>query len=161
MWPVCTARALSDSRTGRDRLGYHTELTRSVWRGMKQTALKRTAIRKVSEKTAKANADLHKLVAYLAEHRAKRLCEIRATPVCQGRNYHPRWPGLSGHHVIKRSRGRVDTAGNIIIGCPDCHNHTKYGDGTPLSIIELLTIINRQNKKYGISGDLDGSQLQR
>lgn len=118
---------------------------------MKRTALKRKTplrsykpINKISPKTARRNREWLQTVQYCMIHYAKGLCEIRATDECKEREFKPDWRGLSGHHVIPRSNGRIDTEDNCIIGCGDCHNHQKYGKGTPLSIEELQEIISKR-----------------
>lgn len=117
------------------------------------------ALRKVRPETAKANADLRRLTQYLMSKRAHDRCEIRATPECHERNYRPDWRGLSPQHIILRAQGRIDTAGNILIGCGDCHNHQRYATGTPLSRDQQLVLVDRLNKQYRIRGGLDGRQL--
>lgn len=103
----------------------------------------RKSLNKVSPKTAEKNEAWAKL-DYLKETRAKGLCEIRATDACKVRDFKPDWRGLSKHHIILRSRGRIDTAENCIIGCGDCHDHSKFPEGTPLSILELQEIIRQR-----------------
>ncbi len=108
----------------------------------RRTPLKaKRAIRIITPLTAERNRSWKVLVAYLARYRAKGLCEIRGTAECQARDYKPDWRGLSGHHIIPRARGRIDTAENTIIGCGDCHNHAKFGSGAPFSIEELQNTI--------------------
>ena len=99
------------------------------------------SIRVITPETAERNRCWNELVSHLTRYRAKGLCEIRGTAECQERDYKPDWRGLSGHHIIPRSRGRIDTADNCIIGCGDCHNHARFGNGTPFSIEELQKII--------------------
>lgn len=113
----------------------------------------------VRRNTARANTNWNKLVRYLMANRAHDRCEIQAAAECHERSHRPDWRGLSGHHPIKRSQGRIDTAGNILIACGDCHNHQRYGTGTPLSRDEQLILANKLNKQYKIKGDLDGSHL--
>ena len=49
-------------------------------------------------------------------------------PKCMGR-----W-GLTPHHIKHRGEpGCTHTKDNIMLGCPECHNHGKYADGMPIT----------------------------
>lgn len=118
----------------------------------RHTPLKaRKGLNKISPKTAEMNRLWNKLVTYLVFHRAKGLCEVRATDECKARKFKPDWRGLSGHHIIRRYPVRIDTAGNCIIGCGDCHNHDKFPEGIPISRDSARKIIAENTAKMGLT----------
>lgn len=97
--------------------------------------------------TVLKNKVWRELVKNLTEHRAKFLCEI-----C---HVAPTWLPLQGHHIIKRSQGRIDTEENCLILCHVCHNHSKYGSGTPLSTAEQLALVKRlQNNTCNVTKEV-------
>ena len=93
--------------------------------------MKRTPIRKVSEKTKLLNERYRKLWNYLLVHRAFNLCER-----CGSSSI------LSVHHIVFRSHGRIDTKENLIILCQDCHD--KAG-ASLISKEELFAIVKERN----------------
>ena len=103
------------------------------------------------EKKKERKSALNKLIIYLTHYRAKGRCEI-----C-GRL--PAILGLMGHHIIKLSQGGLDCAKNLLILCEFCHNHTKYGSGTPLDKFLQLQLATALNELHGISGELTGYDL--
>jgi 5-methylcytosine-specific restriction endonuclease McrA len=78
-------------------------------RGIKQ--LKRTPIRRISEKQVEINKILHSLdSAYPGDSK------------CQKCHNLPDFRGLVKHHKVFRSRGGEHTKENIIWCCCKCHN---------------------------------------
>ena len=126
---------------------------------MKQTQLKRgtkelrkTKIKYQSGKQKVMQHNFRKLCYYLIQNRANEQCEIRGEN-CINQN-------LWGHHIIKRSKLRDDSARNIIIGCNRCHDHTTYPDyGIPITPENAQQIVDKANKKYNISPFLIGEEL--
>jgi len=126
---------------------------------MKQTPLKRgtkglkkTVINYQSVKQRALQHNFKKLCYYLMQNRANEQCEIRGEN-CTNQN-------LWGHHIIKRSKLRDDSARNIIIGCNRCHDHTMYPDcGMPITPDNAQQIVDKANKKYNISPFLAGEEL--
>ena len=104
--------------------------------------MRKTPIRKQSVKQAQRQRAWNKLVVYLIQFRARGLCEICGKP--------PTFTGLQGHHIIHRSQGGKDLVANAIIGCGDCHSHSKFASGIPLSIDDALEKVRILNEKYGI-----------
>lgn len=81
---------------------------------MKRTELKRNKpIKKVSEKQKEKNAHWNKVT----DQRCRELeftcqwCGMCGSRIMSG------WYFLEGHHIVRRSRGRIDTAEN----CYPCH----------------------------------------
>lgn len=104
-------------------------------------------MRRRSAKKVRQDRAWSRLVDYLFVHRAKGYCE------CCGQGI-----GVNsylGHHVIFRSRGGKDVAGNCLITSPwCCHDHTQYGrSGLPISVEEAQTIVRRRNEACGIADD--------
>lgn len=93
---------------------------------------------------------LRKLNHYLKARRAKGRCEV---PDC-GSTYN-----LQGAHIIERSVGGKDTAGNIIIACGNCHDHTKYEHGLPFPQSDLLAYIWGKNREMLIRNSLTGADI--
>ena len=116
----------------------------------RKRALRKQAVGRSNAITKRFADDKHArwlcLVYHLVYNRSHGLCEI-----CGKK---PDWRGLSGHHVIFRSRGRVDSAGNTLIACGICHDHTKYPkSGLPISVEEAQTLVKRLNEEAGIADD--------
>lgn len=92
------------------------------------------------------------LVVYLAEYRAKGRCEI-----CFGL---PDFRGLSGAHIELRDyTGANDTAGNIVIACGRCHDHSRHFKGLCISQEAALELVRKQNEKYGIDPKMTGADV--
>lgn len=118
-------------------------------RGMAMALVRRTKLRQktplksykplnpISEKTAELNRLWLARVLRLARTRAKWHCEICGEHVIFVGAF-----GLSGHHIVPRARGRIDTDDNCIIGCHKCHDHTQYAEGIPMSQEEAQRIIS-------------------
>ncbi len=107
----------------------------------------------------KAQALWKRLGNYLTSTRAGRRCEIMTAQQCLDRKGAGNPKLLTRHHIVLRGRGRVDTAGNCAIVCELCHDHTKYGSGTPLAVETLLERIQLKNAKFGIDDNLDGKHV--
>ena len=105
----------------------------------------RNGIRQVSHKQSERERNLQKLKHYLVIVRAKGVCEI-----C-GSSYN-----LQGAHIIERSVGGKDNAGNILIACGYCHDHQKYVHGLPIEPVEALRLVDEKNRACGISRYLTG-----
>lgn len=87
-----------------------------------------------------------------------RLCILIADKVgyrCEICHQNPDWRGLSGAHIIRRSKGRKsapNVAWNILIACGICHDHDKYPlRGYAITEEQALEIARLRNKKHGIS----------
>ena len=113
--------------------------------GKFQEAMKSTPLKKVSKKQAVINRNWKLLTEYLAQYRAQGLCEL-----C---HQLPDWRGLAGHHVVKR-RFNIHTAGNCLIACGRCHDHTKHGEGIEMYRDDALVLVMKLNNLYGIAGDM-------
>jgi len=119
---------------------------------MKRTPLMRRVglrakrgIRWQSPRQTVRQAKFKALVLFLIAHRAHGRCEI-----CGGM-----W-NLWGHHIVLRSQGGKDTPENTIIACGNCHDHHKYTNGIPLSMVEAVILVAQLNQKYDIKwGDDD------
>ena len=117
---------------------------------LKRHALRRKVVAKTNAITKRLAEDVHarwlRLVYYLVYNRSHGVCEV-----CGKR---PDWRGLSGHHIIFRSHGRIDTAGNTLTSCGVCHDHTKYPkSGLPISVEEAQELVKKLNEKAGIADD--------
>ncbi len=112
-------------------------------------------------KQKKAQALWKRLGDYLIAMRAGRRCEVMAEPRCRNREGAGNPKLLTRHHIILRGRGRVDTAGNCAVACELCHDHTKYGAGTPMPIASLQELIRQKNARFGISDHLDGKHVPK
>jgi len=110
----------------------------------------RNGIKQVSHKQAQRERNLQKLKHYLVKVRANGVCEI-----C-GSFYH-----LVGHHIIERSVGGKDNAGNVLICCEYDHRHDIYPHGLPISTTEALMLVADKNRDNGISKFLTGDQVPR
>jgi hypothetical protein len=108
----------------------------------------RNGIRQVSHRQSEREHNLQRLNHYLRAVRAGGLCEI-----C-GSSYH-----LQGAHIIERSTGGHDNAGNIIIACGTCHDHAQYTHGLPINPVEALALVAQKNREHGISKFLTGDQV--
>ena len=108
--------------------------------------MRKTPIRKVSQKQAKINRLWHKLVLFLIRYRARGKCEI-----CN-RDYR----GLQGAQIERRMPGNY-IASNCVIACAVCHDHAKYGDGLSIGRDKTSVLVAERNKQYGIKEDWDGS----
>ncbi len=109
-----------------------------------------TVINRISQRQREREQFLQILKRFLILVRAGGKCEV---PYCgSARN-------LQAAHIVERSQGGEDTAGNIIIACDICHDHQKYTHGLPLSTDELLRIVFYKNLEYGISNFLTGDLI--
>lgn len=90
-------------------------------------------INKLSSRQVKKNKILTDILQICIK-RANYRCEIQGDDCLQ--TY-----ALSGHHIQHRSQGGKHEVSNIIIGCPECHNHQKYTDGIPISREDAYRII--------------------
>jgi predicted restriction endonuclease len=141
---------------------YNSTLKRST-KPLKRTPLKATAkalriktykpIRQVSTKQKLKEASFHKLVNYLIINRAKGVCEVKGKEC--------RKVAVQGCHIIPRSQGRIDTAGNVLVACSGdfCHNHHLFNRGLPFLTEEAQKRATEANKRCGISDDLRGEDL--
>ena len=108
--------------------------------------MKKSKIKPISEKKQALDKKYRELIDGLVRERAKGRCEV-----CGGDS------GLGGHHIQKRSKGRLDTEENILIVCCLCHRHdvSTTGiitrDGKPMPVEEQFEIVKRQNAKMGNS----------
>lgn len=104
-------------------------------------------MRRRSVRQARRERAWARLVDYLFVHRAKGYCE------CCGRGLGVQ--SYIGHHIVFRSRGGNDTAGNCLITSPwCCHSHDTHGDsGLPISVAWAQLIVQRRNEAYGIADD--------
>ncbi len=107
-------------------------------------------INRVSQRQHERERALRILKQFLLTHRAGGKCEI---PFCgSARN-------LTLAHIVERSIGGKDTAGNTIIACENDHDHQKYPHGLPLSVSELLKLVAQRNLECGISNFLTGDAI--
>ncbi len=109
-----------------------------------------TVINRISQKQHERERALRILKQFLLTHRAGGKCEI---PYCgSARN-------LQAAHIVERSAGGKDIAGNLVISCNICHDHQKYVHGLPLSTAELLNLVYARNLECGISNFLTGDLI--
>jgi hypothetical protein len=111
----------------------------------------RNGIKMVSHKQSEREKNLQKLNHYLKTNRAGGVCEICGSS-----------QNLQGAHVIERSVGGKDIAGNIIIACGGiggCHDHARYTHGLPISPADALIIVYKRNLEKGISNFLTGADV--
>ena len=91
-----------------------------------------------------------RLINYLTD-RIGCVCEICGKPA------RAEWRGLSGCHIIRKSRGIIsapDKAWNILMACALCHDHNKYPvRGYEMAEEEALKIASERNEKYDIDPD--------
>ncbi len=80
--------------------------------------MKRTPLRKVSNKQRQRKRRWNSLVVHLIMDRADGHCEVCGDL--------PDFRGLQGHHKIHRSQGGEDTEENCVISCGRCHD---FGHG--------------------------------
>jgi len=113
--------------------------------------LKRGRVKGVSPKQKVKNREWNALVAHLIEHRAYFRDELDGSL--------PDWRGLQGHHIIKRSQGGTNTAGNCFILNAINHDHTKYGSGIPIKAEQALFEVALLNKEHGIHPELIGKEV--
>jgi len=97
-------------------------------------------LNKISAKTAGANRKWLGIVLKIAEQVGYK-CEICGKYIGFVGEF-----GLSGHHIIHRSKGRIDTEENCLVGCCECHNHAKYTEGIPISAEEALEIASKRSR---------------
>ena len=94
-----------------------------------------------------------KLIHFLSD-KVGYCCEI-----C-GKNSRADWRGLSGCHIIRKSRGIIaapDKAWNILMACGVCHDHNKYPKrGYEMSEEEALEIARLRNEKLQIDPEYEG-----
>ena len=89
---------------------------------------------------------------FLIETRAGCACEVKG-PNCTN-SY------LWGHHIVKRSEFRDDSAQNIIIACSKCHDHALYPDtGIPVTAMDAKIIVHKRNQSCNIRPFLIGDDL--
>ena len=92
-----------------------------------------------------------KLTTTLAWDRAHCKCELCLEE--------PDWRGLSGAHIIRRSKGKLsqDNASNVLIACAICHDHYRYPTtGLPVSVEEGLALAAKLNARYSIDPLFEG-----
>lgn len=110
-------------------------------------------MKRISDKRRLREEKERALDAYLAEHRAFGRCEI-----C-GRD--PDFRGLSGAHIERRDyTGANDTAGNKVIACGRCHDHSRYGKGLCITQEKAKKLVSILNKFHGIPSNLTGGSLK-
>lgn len=80
--------------------------------------MKKTRINPISKKQRRRKLKWNDLVAYLIKNRAYGRCEVCGEL--------PDWRGLSGHHIIPKSKGGKDTPENCLITCGRCHAVDKH-----------------------------------
>ena len=114
--------------------------------------MKRSSISPISAK-GKIRRDRERaLDKFLNENRAKGWCEICGQL--------PDFRGLSGAHIEPRDyTGANDTAGNKVIACGRCHDHSRFFKGLCISQEEALELVAKLNEKYGINPELTGKDL--
>jgi hypothetical protein len=110
----------------------------------------RNGIKQVSHKQAQRERNLQKLKHYLVKVRANGVCEI-----C-GSSYH-----LQAAHIVERSTGGRDNAGNLVIACQVCHDHQQYAHGLPLNPEEARLLIDEKNREKGIDRFITGDLVPR
>jgi hypothetical protein len=108
-------------------------------------------IPRISAEQIEKEKNLKILKKYLLENRADGKCEI---PGCESIYK------LQECHLVERSVGGMDTAGNILIGCENCHSHEKYAHGLPFNPEYLLNLISLKNAARGISNYLTGAEIR-
>lgn len=107
-------------------------------------------ISRVSHKQYERERNLRILKRFLLSKRAGGCCEF---PYCgSARN-------LQAAHIIERSVGGKDTAGNIIIACGNCHDHSKYPHGLPLPQEDVQLLVANLNREHSISNFLTGDLI--
>ncbi len=115
--------------------------------------MKRSPIRKVSNKMAQQKRQENKLSLQLAELSGNR-CEI-----CGGNGY----PfGLHKHEIIKRSQlgDEIDPLNCLLLCLNECHDHRKYPkSGTPLSILEQLELAKSLHGNL-VNKEIDGKHTR-
>ncbi len=104
-------------------------------------------INRVSKKQREREENLQRLNHYLKAKRERGCCVI-----CGSWNIHY-------HHIIERSVGGKDNAGNLIGACDNCHDHQKYPHGLPISPVEALQLVSNLNRENGISNFLTGDLI--
>jgi hypothetical protein len=110
----------------------------------------RNGIKQVSHKQDVREHNLSKLNHHLRKVRARGICEI---PGC-GSSWH-----MQGAHIIARSIGGKDNAGNLIEVCGDHHDHVKWSNGLPMDTQQLLNMIAEKNRACGIDRFLTGANV--
>ena len=114
--------------------------------------MKKSKIKGVSDKGRIRRTLEIKLDLYLLENRAFGLCEI-----C-GRQ--PDFRGLSGAHIEPRDyKGLNDTAGNKLIACARCHDHSRFGNGLCITQEEALKLVSILNAEHGIDPGMTGADV--
>ncbi len=107
-------------------------------------------INRISHRQQERERNLQILKRFLLSRRAGGCCEI---PYCgSARN-------LQAAHIIERSVGGKDTAGNILIACGNCHDHQKYPHGLPISQEDALILVTNLNREHSISNFLTGDLI--
>ena len=111
-------------------------------------------MKKISTKGRIRRALEIKLDLYLLENRANFLCEICGMA--------PDFRGLSGAHIKPRDyKGLNDTAGNKLIACARCHDHSKFGNGLCITKEEALKLVSILNTEHGIDPGMTGADVKK
>ena len=115
--------------------------------------MKRTALRRQSDKQRQRTRELGELGAHIIVYGQINKCEV---PQCQ---YRATYLRLDSHHILERSRGGKDNAGNLLLCCRGCHDTFKTLSPV-ISDEQAFKIAHERNLKAGIPDDLTGAMLR-